>query len=96
MVSALPRRITARMRVPSQAERLGHVVIRADLQTEHQVDLLPLAGQHDDGRIDAIAAEVAADLIPVLVGEHQVEQDQIDFLMPRNMIAAPPSDAVST
>src|SRR5262245_9912128 len=61
-----------------RAERLRHVVVRAELEAEDAVHLGRLRGQHDDG--DAAQrlrpAQPAADLEAVDPGQHQVEHDQ--------------------
>ena len=61
----------------SEAERLGHVIIGAGLETTDLVDLLIACGEHDDGRSDAARAHVAADVEAVLAGQHHVEHDQL-------------------
>ena len=46
------------------AEGLGHVIVRAELQPDHAVDLLGLGRQHDDGDVAGagVALEQAAEL----------------------------------
>ena len=39
------------------------------------------AGQHDDGRADTGAAQQAADLAPVHVGQADIEQDGVEALL---------------
>ncbi len=61
------------------AEGLGHVIVGAELQARHDVGLLALGREHDDG--DAlrrlVGLEHPADLEPVEAGQHQVEDDEI-------------------
>src|SRR6185369_5855130 len=45
-----------------EAERLRHVVVRARLEAEHLVYLLPARGEHDDGRVVARGAKLAANV----------------------------------
>ena len=61
-------------------ERLGDVVVGAELEPDDLVDLLGLGGQHDD-RDRAAAAQPAADLEPVDPRQHQVEHDEVERLL---------------
>ena len=63
----------------AHAERLGHVVVRADLQAEDPVHLLGAGGQHDD-RHQVVLAELPADCQPVQVGQHPVKDHQVRCL----------------
>jgi hypothetical protein len=56
-------------------ERLGQVIVGADLQADDLVDVLVSRGQHQDRDVGRLA-DAAADLDPVDVREHQVEDDQ--------------------
>ncbi len=57
-------------------ERLGHVVVRAELEPEHPVDLAVAGGEHDDGDVTR-RPETAAQLESVdLAGQADVEDDQ--------------------
>ena len=62
-----------------RAERLGHVVVRPELETDDAVDLLALGGQHDEWQRPraGVALEDARHLEPVEPGQHQVEQQEI-------------------
>ena len=60
----------------AQAERLGYVVAGAQLQPEDDVDLGVARGDHDDGH-GLEAPHLLADLDAGLVGQHDVEQDEI-------------------
>ena len=64
----------------AQRERLGDVVVGAQLQPHHLVDLLGLGRQHDD-RHRAAAAQPPADLEAVEPREHEVEHDEIERLL---------------
>ena len=63
-------------------ERLGHVIVRAQLQPDDLVGILDAGGQHDDRRV-ALAAQGAGDLETVNAGQAQVEHHQVRFLAPR-------------
>ncbi len=58
------------------AERLGDVVVGAELQTDDLVDLGVPGGDHDD-RHGAALAQATADLGAGQAGHHQVEQDDV-------------------
>ncbi len=58
------------------AERLGHIVVGAELQADDLVDLR-IAGRDHDDRDIAPQAQLAADLGATHSGHHQVEQHQI-------------------
>ena len=53
-----------------------HVIVGAQLQSQHLVKGLALGGQHDDGYL-AFGAKLPADLIAVHAGQHQIQQYQI-------------------
>ena len=59
----------------ARVERLRQVVVGADLEADDLVDVLVARGEHQDRHLGA-AAQTAADLDPVDVGQHQVEDDQ--------------------
>ena len=61
-------------------ERLGDVVVGAHLEAEHLVDLVVLGGEHDDRHL-AAAAHAPADLDPVQLRQHDVEDDEIEPLL---------------
>ena len=44
----------------AQRERLGHVVVGAQLEAAHAIDLLAARGEHDDRHVDARGAQLAA------------------------------------
>ena len=68
--AAHPRRELARR------ERLGHVVVRAELEADDPVGLLAAGGEHDHGELGA-RADPAAQLEPVRPRQHHVEHDQV-------------------
>jgi hypothetical protein len=70
-------------------ERLRDVVVRAQLEPEHLVELVVAGGEHDD-RHRALGAEPLADLEPVELRQHQVEHDEVDVLLrePRQRLLA--------
>src|SRR4051794_27353602 len=62
-------------------ERLDHVVVRAGLQAQHDVDGVALRGQHDD-RHAGLGADGPAHVDAVHPGEHQVEQHDVGAQLP--------------
>ena len=60
-------------------KRLRHVIVRAELQTEHLVERLALGREHDD-RLFGRLADLAADLPAVEAGQHDIQQHQIRLL----------------
>ena len=61
----------------SEAEGLDHVVVGAQLEADHPVDLLAAGGDDDDRHV-GLGAEPAAHLVAVHVGQAEVEQHEID------------------
>ena len=61
-------------------ERFRDVVVRAELQPEHLVELVVSRRQHDD-RHCALVAQTPADLEAVDAGQHDVEHHEIDLLL---------------
>ena len=61
-------------------ERLGDVVVRAELEAEHLVDLLGLRREHDD-RHGAARADRAADVEAVHARQHHVEHDEVEVVL---------------
>ena len=57
-------------------ERLGQVVVGADLEADDLVDVVVARRQHDDRHLRATRGR-AADLEPVDVGQVEVEHDQV-------------------
>ena len=77
--TAAQHRVHARQQL-ARVERLGQVVVGADLEADDAVDVLHLGGEHDDGRTVAGGAQPAADRQAILARQHQVEDDQVDVL----------------
>ena len=67
------------------AERLGDVVVGAELEPDDAVGLFGAGGQHDDrqGGRGRIGAERTADLEAVEAREHQIEQQEIRLAAPQ-------------
>jgi hypothetical protein len=68
------------------AERLGDVVVSADLQARDPVLLLPERGQHDDRHLGSDSSgqpELAAHRQPRATGQHQVQHDEVGPLLAR-------------
>ena len=60
-----------------EPERLGEVVVRARIEPPHHVLRGVPGGEHQDRRVPALAPQLGGDLEPVLLGEHDVEQDDV-------------------
>ena len=60
-----------------QLERLRHVVVRAELEPDDDVDGVRARREEDDRHL-ALAPDRAADLEPVELGEHDVEDDEVE------------------
>jgi hypothetical protein len=58
-------------------ERLGHVVVGAQLQPDDAVGLLTHGREHHDRHV-ALAAHPAGQFQPTLAGQHQVEHHQLE------------------
>ena len=63
-----------------RAEGLGHVVVRAAIQ-RHDLVLLVPARRHDHDRPLRPAAQAADQLLPVAVGQPQIQQDQVRVVL---------------
>src|SRR5439155_8317200 len=57
--------------------------------TQYAVDLLTARGQHDDRGVEALPAQLAADVPAAHVWHHHVEQDQIGHVAEREREAVP-------
>ena len=79
------RRKSARIRADelAQAERLGHVVVGAELEPDDLVELRVLGRQHHD-RHARLGADDAADLDARQLREHQVQEDEVRPLRPEH------------
>ena len=74
--SGSARRSTVRTRRQlARRERLRHVVVGAELETDDPVGLLAAGRQHDHRQARA-RADPAAELEPVRPGQHEVEHDE--------------------
>ena len=62
-------------------ERLGDVVVGAELEPEDLVDLLALGAEHDDRDPLALRAQAPADLEAVHLRQHHVEHDEVERLL---------------
>jgi len=60
-------------------ERLGDVVVGADLEAQDLVALIVARREHDDRHL-AAASQAAADLDAVDPGQHHVEDDEVEAL----------------
>src|SRR5215210_5532888 len=65
----------ARHQLPD-GERLGHVIVRPELEPDDSVYLVVAGGEHDDGHV-ALGADPSYYLRAVELGEHDVEHDQV-------------------
>src|SRR5207247_8909650 len=73
----------------AQAEGLGHVVIGAQLQSLDAIGFLAAGGQHDDGNVEPLGAQLAADVPAAHARHHDVEKEQVRRLRQREGEAAP-------
>src|SRR5512132_3808070 len=64
------------------AERLDHVVVRAQLEAYHAIHLGPSGRQHQDWDLGG-PPQLAADVAAISVGKGQVEQHQVRLHAPR-------------
>ena len=62
----------------TNAERLRHVIVGTDLQTQHLVHFLSPFRQHEDWNIDAVVSQIAANIYAILVRQNQIENDQVN------------------
>ena len=65
-----------------RAERLGQVIVRAQLEPDQLVRLLGARGEHDDRHL-TVASQGAGDVQPVEPREPEVEDDQVRPPSPR-------------
>ena len=71
----------------AQAERLGQVVVRPELQPDDLVDLVVAGGQDEDGHLGAGRPEAPEDLEAVHPGQADVEDDEVGRLARRDLEA---------
>ena len=70
-----------------ERERFDEVVIRPDVQAAHPVgDRIP-RGQHEDGRPDLRLAKVRTEVEPVTVRQHDVEDEDVVWVLGRQPTA---------
>src|SRR5687767_7973787 len=60
------------------AERLGHVVVCAELQPRDPVRFLRACGQQNDGDVKPRRPQLSADGEPVFAWQHDIEHDEIE------------------
>jgi hypothetical protein len=82
----------------ARRERLGQIVVGADLEPDDAIGLLVARGEHEDRHLRA-HADVAADLEAVLARQADVEQHHPDLValeLDERLLAGPhPDDAVA-
>jgi hypothetical protein len=61
----------------ARAERLRDVIVGADFEADDPVDLLAEGGEHDDRNVRA-RAQRSANLEAALMGEHEIEHDEVE------------------
>ncbi|MNZ84398.1 hypothetical protein D3C78_1031530 [compost metagenome] len=59
-------------------ERLGQVIVGAQLQALDTAQFVALGGEHDDRNLVVRATQAAAGGQAVFAGQHQVEDDQVE------------------
>src|SRR5207244_1991464 len=64
----------------AEIEWLRQVVVGAELQAEYSVDDLAAGGEHENRRLHAEVAHVAADVESITARQRDVEDDQIERL----------------
>lgn len=64
-------------------EWLGHVVVRAHLESGDAIDLVGAGGEHDDWQLAVIGTDAPACLQPIHLGHHHVEHHQVDATGPK-------------
>ena len=60
-----------------EPERLGQVVVRARIEAADDVFDRVAGGEHQDGSVAPLATELRRHLESVLLGQHDVEQDDV-------------------
>ena len=63
----------------ARLEGLGEIVVGAELEADDAVHRLAARGQHQDRHV-AGAAQAAAEIEPVGIGQHEVEDDRVEGL----------------
>ena len=73
----------------AEAERLGDVVVRPELEPDDLVHLRALGGQHQD-RHARFGANDPAHLGATQLGQHEVQQDEVRPVAPERLDGLPP------
>jgi hypothetical protein len=60
----------------ARAERLCHVIVAADLEFQHAIDLVVARGEKQDRHVGGLS-DLAADFKPVKLGHADVEDDEV-------------------
>ena len=63
-----------------ERDGLGDVVVGTDIETRHHVVGRVQRGEHEDGDLASLRAQVSADLQPRPLREHEVQEDQLVLL----------------
>ena len=71
----------------ARGEGLDDVVVRAELEPEHAIDLLTPGGEHHDRDV-RLPADLPRQITPVAVGKHHVEQDEVRRLASERLARA--------
>ncbi|MNW61879.1 hypothetical protein D3C74_399690 [compost metagenome] len=61
-----------------EAERLGHVVVGAGIEADHQVDLVGTRGEDQDRCRQTLVADLTCDVQAVHVREAQIQDHDVD------------------
>ena len=64
-----------------EGEGLGEVVVGAGIEAADEVRDGILGGEHEQGRGDVLGAQTLGDLVAVELGHHDVEDDDIEFVI---------------
>ena len=62
-------------------EFCSYIIVCAQLQPQHLVDLLALGGQHQNGDGNSCLAQPFADFKSVQTGQHNVQNDEVMALV---------------
>lgn len=61
-----------------EPERLGHVIVRARVEADDEIDLVGARGEHQHRQFGAARAQSAAHFQPVHPGQPEIEHEQVD------------------
>ena len=73
----------------ARVERLGDVVVRAQLESDDLVGVVPAGGDHDQGRV-RVLADLARQREPVHARQHQIDEQDVEPL-PRERLQRLPA-----